>query len=161
MIDRTDALALTADIQWPSVEAHNAFLDGMCAAPDISYPEAAMLASVVNKPSQFVGVVTTFEHAQRHLIEWRKFVETNGIETGIAAPTEKDIAEETLAEKAEKASKAFHDAVRMRAEARENIRQWADEQRKHIRQVVADSDDQWDRFVKEKRANMHALKDRL
>jgi hypothetical protein len=111
-------------LRFESAEAEVEFLDWARTADPA---EAERFASVLGKPSQFVGRVTTLQGAREHWRQWEAWQETEGValeeQRRTMAVDVPPAPPQPSAIEVEAARKAWHDAVTW---AKQNEREWAD-----------------------------------
>ncbi len=153
---------LASTVAWDSDEQRTVFLT-KCES-DSTYHVERML-SVMNKPSQFVGRVSSYETAVQHWAEWEKWEEENpstikGLDKGPAVvdsdgrkgrPTTKD------KEAIQKASEAWHIAVAGRKQAKLDWAEWQSKEIARIRQQTAAALEGWDDYVAQAKEELSRL----
>lgn len=117
--------------------------------------------SVMNKPSQFVGRVSTFEEAQKHWEDWDKYVAENDAAQVSADEQAKQRGRPTSKKRdraaIERAQDEWHKAVAGRKQAKIDTIAWQQREIAAIKARALALMDDWDNFVLSKKEELSKL----
>jgi hypothetical protein len=115
----------------------------------------------MNKPSQFVGRVATFEDAQKHWEDWDKYVAENADAQAQteeqAKPRGRPSAKKRDRAAIERAQEEWHKAVAGRKQAKLDTIAWQQREIAAIKARAIALMDDWDNFVLSKKEELSKL----
>lgn len=150
--------AIAASVPWEDEAQRAEFL---VRAEEYDLTTVERYLSVMNKPSQFVGRVSTFEEAQKHWEDWDRYVAEHAEENPSAdddpKPRGRPSAKKRDRLAIERAQEEWHKAVAGRKQAKLDTTAWQQREIAAIKARAIALMDDWDNFVLSKKEELSKL----